>query len=178
MNNEQFEIGTLILLTLSCIVGCTVGPKYSRPPVDTPQAYKELIPKDLQSTDGWKVAQPKDDALRGKWWEIFGDPQLNALEEKVNISNQNVAAAAESYFAARAMVREARAQLFPTVKTGPAISYSHGSTSLSRRAVSTSVSGTGTTAAAGGSGTFTDYAFPFDATWQPDLFGRIRNTIT
>ena len=71
--------------------------------------------EDFSETDGWKVAQPSDAALRGKWWEIFGDPQLNALEEQVNISNQNIAAAAANFLAARALVRQARSQYYPTV---------------------------------------------------------------
>jgi NodT family efflux transporter outer membrane factor (OMF) lipoprotein len=115
------------------------------------------------------VAQPKDDALRGKWWEIFGDPQLNALEEKVNVSNQNIAAAAANFLAARALVKEARSQLFPKVTTNPAISVQRPSATMS------SGKGGGSTTSA--TSTFTDYTFPFDATWQPDLFGRIRNTV-
>lgn len=74
-----------------------VGPKYHTPPVDAPAAYKELTPPDFKNTEGWKVAQPKDDALRGAWWESFNDAQLNALEQKVNVSNQNIAAAAASF---------------------------------------------------------------------------------
>jgi NodT family efflux transporter outer membrane factor (OMF) lipoprotein len=115
------------------------------------------------------VAQPKDDALRGKWWEIFGDSQLNALEEKVNVSNQNIAAATASFFAARALVKEARSQLFPTVTTNPAITAQRPSATLSNGKAGGSTSPS--------TGTFADYTFPFDATWQPDLFGRIRNTI-
>ena len=95
--------------------GCTVGPKYHTPSAPTPGTYKELTPANFPTTDGWKVAQPKDDELRGKWWEIFNDPQLNALEEQVNISNQNIAAAAASFFSARAIVKEARAQYFPAL---------------------------------------------------------------
>jgi len=159
------------------LAGCMVGPKYHAPsavtpPAQTPAAYKELTPADYQNTEGWKVAQPKDDALRGKWWEIFNDPQLNALEERVNVSNQNIAAAAASFFAARALVKEARSQLFPTATTSPAITV--------QRSPSTSSSGTSGTATGSTSssmGTFTEYTFPFDATWQPDLFGRIRNTV-
>ena len=139
-------------------------------PRTTPAAYKELTPDDYKNTDGWKVAQPKDDALRGKWWEIFGDPQLNALEEKVNVSNQNIAAAAASFFAARALVKEARSQLFPTVTTNPAITV--------QRPSATSIQWqSGRFQQSSSTGTFADYTLPFDATWQPDLFGRIRNTI-
>ena len=161
----------MCLAVTSCLLaGCTVGPKYHTPPADTPAAYKELTPADYKNTDGWKVAQPKDDALRGKWWEIFGDPQLNALEEKVNVSNQNIAAAAASFFAARALVKEARSQLFPTVTTNPAITVQRPSATviqLAKREVPHLPQ----------TGTFTDYTLPFDATWQPDLFGRIRNTV-
>jgi NodT family efflux transporter outer membrane factor (OMF) lipoprotein len=137
--------------------------------VDTPAAYKELTPDDYKNTEGWKVAQPKDDALRGKWWEMFGDPQLNALEEKVNVSNQTIAAAAANFFAARALVKEARSQLFPTVGTNPAITVQRPSATLSTSKAAGSTSSP--------TGTVTEYTFPFDATWQPDLFGRIRNTI-
>jgi NodT family efflux transporter outer membrane factor (OMF) lipoprotein len=164
-----------LALTACFLAGCTVGPKYHTPPADTPAAYKELTPADYKNTDGWKVAQPKDDVLRGKWWEIFGDPQLNALEEKVNISNQNIASAAASFFAARALVKEARSQLFPTVTTGPSITAARSSAKLGSAAASGLHSGTGSTSSTGG--TFEEYTFPFDATWQPDLFGRIRNTI-
>ena len=169
-----------LTVTACLLAGCTVGPKYHTPPAETPVAYKELTPADYKNTDGWKVAQPKDDALRGKWWEIFGDPQLNALEEKVNVSDQNIAAAAARFFAARALVKEARSQLFPTVATNPAITVQRPSATLSNGKAggssnSGSGSGTGTTSSA--TGTFTEYTFPFDATWQPDLFGRIRNTI-
>ena len=171
----------MCLAVTSCLLaGCTVGPKYHTPTAETPAAYKELTPADFKNTEGWKVAQPKDDALRGKWWEIFNDPQLNALEEKVNVSNQNIAAAAASFFAARALVKEARSQLFPRVTTNPAITVQRPSATLSSGKAggsSNSGSGSGTGSTSSSAGTFTDYTLPFDATWQPDLFGRIRNTI-
>ena len=171
----------ICLAVAPCLVaGCMVGPKYQRPSAETPAAYKELTPADFQNTDGWKVAQPNDAALRGKWWEIFNDPQLNALEEKVNVSNQNIAAAAASFLAARAMVKEARSQLFPTVTTNPSITVQRPSATLSRGTAggsSGSGSGSGTGTASSPTSTFTDYDLPFDATWQPDLFGRIRNTV-
>jgi NodT family efflux transporter outer membrane factor (OMF) lipoprotein len=160
----------MCLAVTSCLLaGCTVGPKYRTPTAETPAAYKELTPADYKNTEGWKVAQPKDDALRGKWWEIFNDTQLNALEEKVNVSNQNIAAAVASFFAARALVKEARSQLFPRVTTNPAITVQRPSATLSsgKPGGSTSTS----------TSTFADYTLPFDATWEPDLFGRLRNTI-
>ena len=104
---------------------------------------------------------------------------MNALEEKVNVSNQNIAAAAASFLAARALVKEARSQLFPTVGTSPSITVQRQSATLSKSGSSNSGTGTGTGTGATNApaGTFTDYTLPFDATWQPDLFGRIRNTV-
>jgi NodT family efflux transporter outer membrane factor (OMF) lipoprotein len=173
MTSSTHRLSVAIVLgTALCFTpACMVGPKYHTPSTDAPPAYKELTPADFKETDGWKVAQPKDDSLKGKWWEIFNDPELNALEEKVNVSNQNIAAAAASFFAARALVKEARAQLFPTLSTNPSITVQRPSATLS----SGSSSGTGSTSSS--RGTFTDYTLPFDATWQPDLFGRIRNTV-
>src|SRR5271167_273401 len=167
MKPVRLRATACLAVTTWLLAGCMVGPKYHAPSAETPAAYKELTPADLKNTDGWKVAQPKDDAVRGKWWEIFNDSQLNALEEKVNVSNQNIAAAAASFFAARALVKEARSQLFPKVETNPAITVQRPSATLSSGKVSTS-----------STGTFTDYTLPFDATWQPDLFGRIRNTVS
>src|SRR5271167_2731673 len=131
MKPVRLRATACLAVTTWLLAGCMVGPKYHAPSAETPAAYKELTPADLKNTDGWKVAQPKDDALRGKWWEIFGDPQLNALEEKVDVSNQNIAAAAASFFAARALVKEARSQLFPTVTTNPAITVQRPSATLS-----------------------------------------------
>src|SRR6202166_1417546 len=148
---------TIYLAVTSCLLtGCTVGPKYHTPSAETPAAYKELTPADYKNTDGWKVAQPKDDALRGKWWEIFNDPQLNALEEKVNISNQNIAAATASFFASRALVKEARGQLFPTGTASPAIAAQRPSTNARVR----SASGSSRGVSSGSTGTFADYTLP------------------
>jgi NodT family efflux transporter outer membrane factor (OMF) lipoprotein len=135
---------------------CMVGPNYQRPPVTSPAAFKEPPPPD------WKSATPRDLAPRGKWWEIFGDPDLNALEERVNVSNQTIAAAYNGFQAARAMVREARAQYFPTVSTSPSVT-------VARQPNVSSVSASGARV--------TTYALPVDASWAPDLWGRVRNTV-
>jgi NodT family efflux transporter outer membrane factor (OMF) lipoprotein len=180
MTNYRRGATISVAVTLCLLAGCMVGPKYHTPSAETPAAYKELTPADFKDTDGWKVAQPKDDALRGKWWEIFNNPQLNALEEKVNISNQSIASAAASFLAARAMVLEARSQLFPAVSTNPSITVQRPSASTGGTGGSSgsgSGSGTGTGSTSSSRGTFTEYSLPFDATWQPDLFGRIRNTV-
>jgi NodT family efflux transporter outer membrane factor (OMF) lipoprotein len=153
----------LSIAVLFIFPGCVVGPKYHRAAVDTPGTYKEVTPEDLKKMDGWKVAQPQDSALHGKWWEIFGDPELNALEEQVSISNQNVASAFANFMAARAIVREARAQYFPTLTVGP---------SATRQRTSVAETNGKTTGT-----TFNEFSLPFDASWTPDLFGRVRNTV-
>jgi NodT family efflux transporter outer membrane factor (OMF) lipoprotein len=152
-----------LLLVLMC--GCTVGPKYHVPPTPAPPAYKEMTPADLQQTEGWKQAQPQDSVLHGKWWEIFGDPQLNVLEEQVNISNQNIAASFANFLQARALVHQARSQYFPTVTTNPSIT--------TNRTFSASSSSSSSVSAV----EYAEYSLPFDASWTPDLFGRIRNTV-
>src|SRR5208282_5751464 len=81
--NWNFRPTLAVLLSTLLLCSCAVGPKYHTPTAQTPEIYKDLTPKDLSQTEGWKTAQPKDDALHGKWWEIFNDPQLNVLEEKV-----------------------------------------------------------------------------------------------
>lgn len=141
------------------LAGCSIGPKYTRPAALVPAAYKELGAPNVEGA--WKAAQPRDEAARGKWWESFDDRQLNELEEKLNVSNQNVAAAAAGVQAARAMVREARAQYFPTLTANPGITNSRVSTAFGQSV----------------GNTFTTYSLPLDATWEPDLWGRIRNTV-
>src|SRR5271169_5389987 len=85
-------LGSSFLLLLA---GCNLAPSYHQPTVQTPPAFKE--------TNGWKLAQPSDGVIKGNWWEMFNDPKLNALESQVAISNQNVVAALENFFAARAL---------------------------------------------------------------------------
>ncbi len=105
--------------------GCNVGPKYQRPAVPVAPSYKEL--------GNWQQAEPKDTIVRGQWWEVFQDPQLNDLEGRVDRGNQTIAAAAANYEAARALVREARSQYFPTLTTSPAITNSRVSTDRDSR---------------------------------------------
>ena len=106
----RWHRGLLALVVLSS-GGCTVGPNYRTPVVETPTAYKEA--------ENWKPAQPNDQNLGGNWWMIFQDPQLNALELQVNISNQNLKAAEAQYQGARAALRYERADYYPTVTAGP-----------------------------------------------------------
>src|SRR5450631_927975 len=110
MNNVTL-FGTTALILTCC--ACMVGPKYARPDAPVPAAFKEAPPA------GWKQAQPNDGVVRGKWWTVYNDPQLDSLEDQVSISNQNVLAAEAQFRAAKAAVRVARASLFPTVATSP-----------------------------------------------------------
>jgi NodT family efflux transporter outer membrane factor (OMF) lipoprotein len=155
------------------LAGCSVGPKYHPPVAQAPQLYKES-PTQFKEAEGWKVAQPGDAMLRGKWWEIFKDPELNALEDQLNINNQNIKQYFENFMQARALVRQARAQYFPTVTTVPSYSRSLSSANLGS---SHTVTGgiTGIAGNAGQQSTFT--SLPLDVSWEPDLWGKIRNTV-
>jgi NodT family efflux transporter outer membrane factor (OMF) lipoprotein len=137
-----------------------VGPKYQRPAAPMAQVFKEPPPT------GWKSAQPSDGVLRGKWWEVYNDPDLNALEEQVSISNQNVLAAISQYKEAKDAIRIARAALFPTVTVGPGITSGRSSSSL--------ISGPGGAISSGVRNTF---SIPFDFSYQMDVFGSIRRSI-
>ena len=111
----------LVLAVCLLFSGCSVGPRYVRPPVQTAPAYKELPQPAAGGPETWQAAKPSDGADRGKWWKAFNDPELNDLEEKASASNQQIAAAADNFLAARALVRQARSQYFPTLTTDPSI---------------------------------------------------------
>ncbi len=180
MNSRRHRPLLPALVLLAALpLGCSVGPRYQRPAVPAPPAYKEL--------EGWKIAEPADASLHGKWWELFGDPALNALEEQVSISNQNIAAAFASFLQARAMVKEARAQYYPTLTASPSVTRSRPSANvqgISGAATAAAGAGAGggttvtsTTSTTGTSRVFNDFDLPFDASWTPDLWGRVRNTV-
>ncbi|HLJ85522.1 MAG TPA: efflux transporter outer membrane subunit [Candidatus Angelobacter sp.] len=166
------HIKLALLLTMG-LCGCTVGPKYHPPTAPVPAApnYKGVT-ANFKDTQGWKVASPQDEMLHGKWWEIFHEPELNALEEQLNIDNQNIKFFFENYLAARAIIRETRAQYYPTVTVGAGWTRSRSSANATP---SNSTSG----ASNGGSrGTqISEFTTPLDISWAPDLFGRIRNTV-
>jgi len=139
---------------------CVVGPKYVRPAEPVPAAYKEV------STDSsgvnWRPAQPRDNAVRERWWEVFNDSQLNALEEMLAIGNQNIAAAAANVQVARATLREAHSQYYPAVTASPTIMNSRVSTGFGQSI----------------GNTFTTYALPVEASWEPDVWGRVRQAVS
>jgi NodT family efflux transporter outer membrane factor (OMF) lipoprotein len=159
--------GALLLL----VSGCTVGPDYVRPSMVSPDAYKEL--------DGWKIAHPRDGLARGPWWEIFGDPELNALEARVSISNQNLAVAEAQYRQARALVREARAAYFPTVTLGLGFTRSRQSSTFVSGSSGGSTGGASSsgTSSVGSSGARSDFTAGLDFSWELDVWGRIRRTV-
>jgi NodT family efflux transporter outer membrane factor (OMF) lipoprotein len=165
--SSLISAGNLVpVAILSCLFlfsGCSFAPNYSKPSVQTPSAYKELTPEQLNQTDGWKTAEPKDNQIRGNWWEIFHEAELNAFESQVTVSNQSVAVALDTFLAARAVVKQARSQYFPTVTAGPSVSESRQQINPSSSSPTSS--------------TFAQYALPFDASWEPDFWGRIRNTV-
>ncbi len=156
--------------------GCTVGPDYVRPQVATPATFKEAPPALAPDGSTWVPVQPQDAAQRGDWWKIYQDDELNALEDKLNASNQNVAQAYQNYMAARAQVSQARASYAPTATVQPAFTRSGSSLGTSSFG-STATTGAAAQSLAGLRTTSNDYNFPLDVSWEPDLWGRIRNTV-
>ena len=137
------------------LTGCVVGPKYHMPVVQAPPAYKEV--------GDWKPAQPNDQNLGGAWWTIFQDPQLDALETQVNISNQNLKAAEAQFRQARAVLRYYRADYYPTVTAGPS-------------ATRTRVSANSPTSSILRGATYNDFVLPFDVSYQADVWGEFERT--
>ena len=126
----------LCVLALCCaLAGCTPGPKYHKPsaPVATAPSYKEST-VNFRDGDGWKVANPQDAMLHGKWWEIYNDPELNALEEKLNIDNQNIKLYFANFMEARTLIAQARAQLYPTLTADPSFTRARSSGNLTNAA--------------------------------------------
>ena len=174
------SVRAFALMSTALLAGCMVGPNYVRPSAPTTPAFKEA--------DGWAPAEPADATPRGDWWTVFGDPVLNQLEQQVVVSNQNLAAAEAAYRQAHAVVAEDRASLFPTVSLT-------GSASRSKSGAGTTVittptgpgTGTGTGTGTGngnGAGSTVistaarnSFQLGASASWEPDLWGRIRRTI-
>jgi len=148
------------------LAGCTVGPKYHPPVTAPPQAanYKES-PVNSQDAEGWKVASPQDAMLRGKWWEVFNDPDLNTLEDQLDINNQNIKEFFQNFMEARTLIAQAHSQFWPSVGTNPSWTRLKTSGNLTNS----------TQANTGRTGTI--ISFPVDASWAPDFWGKIRNEV-
>jgi len=142
----------LLLVVLAPFAGCAVGPDYTRPSVTIPPAFKEA--------KYWKEATPRDDRIAAEWWKVFNDPFLNALEERVAVSNQSLAQAEAQFRQAQALVQAARANFFPKVAGGAAAGRSN--------------PGTGSSA---GQQTITQYSLSGNASWEVDLWGRVRRQV-
>jgi len=155
-----------LLILLGLIIpatGCLVGPNYRRPSAPVPSVYKEMPPPNPQAANQWKEAQPSDQAIRGKWWELYNDAQLNALAEQVNISNQNILAAEAQFRAARDAMRIARSNLFPVVGAGLSATNSRNPAAA-------------TTPSAAASSTA--YNLNTDFSYQADLWGSLRHQVS
>ena len=143
-----------VLASLLCSA-CRVGPQYQRPMTPMPVALKEL-----NGNDQWKMATPSDALIKGNWWEIFGDPELNRLEELVNVNNQNIKVAEAQFRQARALVAANHANYYPAIGSSPSITQSD-------------VGGNGGRTG----GTSQSFSLPAIATWEPDLWGRVRLSV-
>jgi NodT family efflux transporter outer membrane factor (OMF) lipoprotein len=148
---------SICFVSMLFVAGCTVGPNYRRPAAEVPPTYKEV--------GNWKPAQPNEQNLGENWWELFQDPQLNSLELRVDVSNQNLKAAQAQYTQARALVRYSRADLFPTVSVNPTATRTK--TSKNRPPPNSIFNGI----------TTNDYQIPFELSYQIDVWGRVRRTV-
>jgi NodT family efflux transporter outer membrane factor (OMF) lipoprotein len=152
----------LVLLFL-LLAGCEVGPKYVKADAPTTPAYKEAPPDSFKEANGqWKPAQPSDATLKGNWWEVFGDPQLNSLEQQLSISNQDLKVAEARLREARSVVKYNRAAEFPTISVAPGIA------SVRESANTPYLPSTKATG---------DFVLPFDLSYEVDLWGRVRRTV-
>lgn len=157
-------IGSLAVAVM--VNGCRVGPPYHTPapPSVTAPNYKEST-VNFHDQDGWKVASPQDAMIRGKWWEVYNEPELNALEEQLNIDNQNIKISFNNFMEARALVAEARAQYWPTISIAP--SWGRSRTSANLRNSAQANTGQASTL----------WSAPLSVSWTPDLWGKIRNAV-
>jgi NodT family efflux transporter outer membrane factor (OMF) lipoprotein len=168
LGGTRLALGLLGLVSL--LAGCKVGPNYQRPATLAPPAYKEggvggTVPPPPSPAGGtWKAASPSEGMLRGKWWEVYQDKQMNALEDQVAIQNQNLRAAMEAYLSARDQVRVARADFYPTLSVTPDVSRGQVSTHRPLITNSTQTS-------------YSDFQLEGQASWEPDLWGRVRRSV-
>jgi NodT family efflux transporter outer membrane factor (OMF) lipoprotein len=150
-------LASVALVSVLSIAGCAVGPKYSRPAVEIPPAYKEVR--------DWKPAQPNEQNLGGAWWQIFQDQQLNALEDQINVSNQNLKAAEAQYTQARAVLRYYRADYYPSINAGAAATRNRISNNRPPGHLNTN------------GDTYNDYQIPVELSYELDVWGRVRKTV-
>ncbi len=152
----SFITYSVFILAAVFTTGCAVGPKYKVPAMTAPPAYKESA--------NWKPAQPDERQLGGDWWEVFQDPQLNNLEQQINVSNQNLKVAVAQYQQSRAALRSVRADYFPTVTASPS-------------AAREKYSNNRTPASALDGLTFNDFVLPVNFSYQANVWGRVSRNV-
>jgi NodT family efflux transporter outer membrane factor (OMF) lipoprotein len=157
--------GTFILPLVFLIVGCTVGPRYIKPNVPMTETYKEDVPSSFKESDQWQPAHPADQTSRGNWWEIFGDEELDELEEQIAGSNQTLKIAEARFREARAAIRFNQASQFPAVSTAPSASYVKSPDYSPNSPSKIQEASTG------------DFVLPFDLSYELDLWGRVRRGV-
>jgi NodT family efflux transporter outer membrane factor (OMF) lipoprotein len=166
------------LAVATCVAttaACASVPPYQPPTTAAPAAFKESPPPESLLGKAWKVAEPQNERVRPNWWEMFGDPALNALEARVATANPTVAEAEATFRAARAALRAANADLYPTVgATGSATTTRQ---SANRGTLATGAAGTVPVTTGGGGGTINDYLAQADVSYSPDISGKVRGTI-
>jgi NodT family efflux transporter outer membrane factor (OMF) lipoprotein len=145
------------------LAGCMVGPKYVKPDTPTPTAFQEAPPESFKETRDWKFANPAAPSLPANWWEIFGDPQLTALEQEAVAGNQDLKIAEARFREARAMIRFNRASEFPTISTNPSLASLRDSQNQPYFPIRTSATG--------------QFVLPFDVSYEVDFWGRVRRTV-
>jgi NodT family efflux transporter outer membrane factor (OMF) lipoprotein len=146
----------IVPLAVAALGGCSVGPKYVKPTMEIPTAYKENA--------NWKPAQPSDAAQKGNWWEIFQDPQLNALEEKVDVSNQTLRAAVDRYQEARDVLRQTRSSLYPLITAGVTPTENRQSANKSLRGATSPTY-------------YSDLVLSGDVSYEADVWGAVRKSV-
>ncbi len=157
--------GLVPLVMSMLLASCMVGPKYTKPPVAAAPAYGEQPPQSYSETPGWKTANPSDAVLRGKWWEMFEDADLNALEEQVAPANQTLKISEANFRQARAQIQYNRSNLYPTISVGAQISTNR-------------ISGYNPSGVGLAGDQYGGFALPISVSWEPDLWGQVRRSIT
>lgn len=173
--------------------GCNFAPHYDPPKTEPSAAFKEAVAGGDAAAQGFRIAEPRDAAIRGNWWQVYQDPDLNELEARVAISNQTILAAEANYRAAHALVLEAQSQLFPTLSLSPTATREKSSAALGGLGGVSVGSAVGNTPPSGSTGTGSTsttgvpesavtsthnvFTLPLEASYQIDLWGSIRNTV-
>ena len=167
MPKSMPRLAALCVMALTaCLAGCMVGPNYQRPTVATAPAFKEAPPASTAASDGWKPGQPADQQLKGDWWRMYQDPQLDSLEAQVDAANESLKMAEANFRAARAAIGIARSSEAPTIGASPSVGTVRESANQPYFLTNLANNGTG------------NFVLPLDTSYEIDLWGRIRRGVT